>query len=51
LVPADPAADDGLTREVVELSVVTHLPVCVLGFDETTLVREIDFSKVAVGSV
>jgi hypothetical protein len=51
LVPADPAADAGLTREVVELSVVTHLPVCVLGFDETTLVREIDFSKVAVGSV
>jgi hypothetical protein len=51
LVPADPAADAGLSREVVELSEVTHLPVRVLGFDDTTLVREIDFSKVAVGSV
>jgi len=51
LVPADPAADAGLSREVVDLSEVTHLPVRVLGFDETTLVREIDFSKVAVGSV
>ena len=27
LVPADPAADAGLSREVVELSEVTHLPV------------------------
>jgi hypothetical protein len=51
LVPADPAADAGLTREVVELSAVTHLPVRLLGFEETTLVREIDFSKVAVASV
>ena len=45
LVPADPAADAGLSREVVELSEVTHLPVRVQGFDETTLVCEIDFSR------
>lgn len=47
LMPAaDPAADAGLTREVVELSTSTHLPVQVLGYDGTTLVRQIYFSNV-----
>jgi hypothetical protein len=48
LMSADPATNGGLTREVVELSTSTHLPVQVLGYDGTTLVRQIDFSKVAL---
>jgi outer membrane lipoprotein-sorting protein len=46
LVSADPATNAGLTREVVELSASTHMPVRVLGYDGATLVRQIDFSKV-----
>lgn len=46
LVSADPSTDAGLTREVVELSTSTHLPVRVLGYDGATLVRQIDFSNV-----
>jgi outer membrane lipoprotein-sorting protein len=48
LVPAGSASDAGLTREVVELSTVTHLPVRVLAYDGPTLVRRIDFSNVKV---
>jgi hypothetical protein len=43
-----PAADAGLTREVVELSTITHLPVRVLGYDGEMLVRRIDFSNVTL---
>jgi outer membrane lipoprotein-sorting protein len=43
-----PAADAGLTREVVELSTLTHLPVRVLGYDGDALVRKIDFSNVTL---
>jgi predicted extracellular nuclease len=46
LIPAGSESDAGLTREVVELSTVTHLPVQVLGYDGSTLVRKIDFSNV-----
>jgi hypothetical protein len=46
LMSADPATNAGLTREVVELSASTHMPVRVLGYDGATLVRQIDFSKV-----
>jgi outer membrane lipoprotein-sorting protein len=48
LVSADPSSNAGLTREVVELSASTHLPVRVLGYDDATLVRQIDFSKVVL---
>jgi len=46
VIPSDPATNAGLTREVVELSPITHLPMRVLGFDGETLVRKIDFSNV-----
>ncbi|MGA8576030.1 MAG: hypothetical protein WB609_10185 [Candidatus Cybelea sp.] len=46
LIPAGSASDAGLTREVVELSTVTHLPLRVLGYDGSTLVRRIDFSNI-----
>lgn len=48
LMPADAAANGGLTREIVELSPNMHLPVRVLGYDGATLVRQIDFTKVTV---
>ncbi len=48
LIPTHAAADAGLTREVVDLSTVTHLPMRVLGFDGATLVLRIDFAKVVV---
>jgi hypothetical protein len=48
MVPSQPLADGGLTREVVDLSPVTHLPVCVLGYEGAVLVRKIDFSKVSL---
>jgi hypothetical protein len=42
--------DAGLTREVVELSAQTHLPLRVLGYEGSTLVRRIDFSNVKLPS-
>jgi hypothetical protein len=48
LSSSTPAANTGLTREVVELSTITHLPVRVLGYDGETLVRRIDFSNVTL---
>jgi outer membrane lipoprotein-sorting protein len=48
LMSADPTANAGLTREVVALSASTHLPVQVLGYNDTTLVRQVDFSKVTL---
>jgi outer membrane lipoprotein-sorting protein len=46
LTVADPATNAGLTREVVELSTITNLPVRVLGYEGSTLVRKVDFSNV-----
>jgi outer membrane lipoprotein-sorting protein len=48
LTSADPAANAGLTREIVELSATSHLPVQVVGYAGTTLVRQVDFSNVVV---
>ncbi len=48
LTSSDPTANAGLTREVLALSPITHLPVRVLGFAGRTLVRRIDFSKVVL---
>jgi hypothetical protein len=46
LIHADPAADAGLTREVIELSTATHFPMRILGYDGPMLVRKIEFSNV-----
>ena len=40
------AASDGLTLEVVDVSKTTHLPVRILGYDGSELVRSIVFSDV-----
>jgi outer membrane lipoprotein-sorting protein len=46
LVPNDPAADAGLSHEIIEISTATQLPIRVEGYEGTTLVRRIDFSNV-----
>jgi hypothetical protein len=46
LVPSNPAADCGFTREVVEVSEATHLPLRVFGYSGATLVRQLDFANV-----
>jgi outer membrane lipoprotein-sorting protein len=46
LVPTSSLADTGLTREVVDISVPTGLPLRVLGYEGNTLVRQIDFSNI-----
>jgi outer membrane lipoprotein-sorting protein len=48
LIPTASPSDAGLTREVVDLSTLTHLPVRVLGFDGSALVIRIGFSNVVV---
>ena len=50
LIPTASAGDAGLTREVLELSPTTHLPVRVLGYAGAMLVRKIDFSNVTIAS-
>jgi outer membrane lipoprotein-sorting protein len=46
LVPTSSVADTGLTREVVDISVPTGLPLRILGYEGNTLVRQIDFSNI-----
>jgi outer membrane lipoprotein-sorting protein len=46
LVPTSSATNTGITREIVDLSLATNLPIRVLGYEGETLVREIDFSNV-----
>lgn len=46
LVPTSSVTDTGLTREIIDLSVPTNLPIRVLAYEGDTLVREIDFSNV-----
>ena len=46
LVPASSATDTGVTREIIDLSVPTTLPIRVIAYEGDTLVREIDFSNV-----
>jgi hypothetical protein len=46
LVPDSPAADAGLTREVIDISTLTDLPIRLLAYDGATLVRQIDFSNI-----
>jgi outer membrane lipoprotein-sorting protein len=44
------SASDGLTLEVVDVSKTTHLPVRILGYEGSTLVRSIYFSDVKLQS-
>jgi len=46
LVPAEPAADAGLSREVIAISSATQLPIEIEGYDGSTLVSKIDFSDI-----
>ena len=48
LIPTSSVADTGLTREVVDISVPTSLPLRVLGYAGETLVRQVDFSNIKV---
>jgi hypothetical protein len=40
------SADDEPTREVVELSAVTHLPMRVLSYEGSALVQDVEFSNI-----
>jgi hypothetical protein len=44
LTPSDPAADAGFSREAIDLSTATELPMRVVAYEGTTLVRRVDFS-------
>jgi outer membrane lipoprotein-sorting protein len=46
LVPAGTASDAGVTRQVVQMSASTHLPMRILGYDGATLVSSVGFSNV-----
>jgi len=48
LIPTNAVIDTGLTREVIDLSKVTHLPVRLLGYEGAVLVRTIAFSNVVL---
>jgi outer membrane lipoprotein-sorting protein len=48
LVPTTAATNSGVTREVVDLSVPTNLPLRVLEYDHDTLVVQIDFSNIRI---
>ncbi len=50
LVPEDPAADAGFSRETIDISTATQLPVRIQAYEGTTLVRTIDFSDVSLKS-
>jgi outer membrane lipoprotein-sorting protein len=45
LTPSNPVSD-GFTLEVVDVSRTTHLPVRILGYEGSRLVRSLDFSSV-----
>lgn len=46
LVPTASEAHTGLTREVVQMSAATHLPMRVLGYTGSTVVSNIGFSNI-----
>jgi outer membrane lipoprotein-sorting protein len=48
LIRTGSSADAGLTREVVELSAVTHLPMRVMSYEGSALVQDVEFSNVKV---
>lgn len=46
LIPTSSVDDTGLTREVVDVSVPTGLPLRILGYQGDELVRQVDFSNI-----
>jgi outer membrane lipoprotein-sorting protein len=46
LIPNSSGTDAALTREIVDISTTTNLPIRVLGYEGATLVRQIDFSNI-----
>lgn len=50
LVPKHATTDGGFTREILQISTTSHLPMRVLGYEGSTLVRQIDFSHITLGS-
>ena len=46
LIPTPSLGGTGITREVVDISVPTGLPLRILGYEGDTLVRQIDFSNI-----
>jgi hypothetical protein len=50
IVPADPVADAGLTREVYVIARDTHMPIRVLGYTGATLVRDIEITDIVISA-
>jgi hypothetical protein len=48
LVPMRPATNAGYTREVIEISRLTHFPLRITGYQGKTLERQVDFVAVAL---
>jgi hypothetical protein len=48
LVPTSPATDAGLTREIVDISTTSGLPMRIYGYEGATLMRRVDFANVKV---
>ena len=48
LIPAHPTTNAGYTREIIEISRITHLPLRVMGYQGATLVRKVDFVAVTL---
>jgi outer membrane lipoprotein-sorting protein len=44
----EPSLDNGLTLEIVDVSKTTHLPVRILGYEGSVLVRSLSFSDIKV---
>lgn len=48
LIATHPATNDRYSREIIEISRITHLPLRILGYQGATLVRKIDFVAVTL---
>ena len=46
LVPASPAADAGLTLEIIDIAATTNIPMRILAYHGPTLVRQVGLSNV-----
>ena len=48
LVPTNPAANAGYTREIIQISRLTHFPLRIVGYQGPTLVRQVGFVAVTL---
>jgi len=48
LIPTRPATDARYTREIIEISRITHFPLRIMGYQGSTLVRKVDFVAVTL---